>query len=119
MDRSRPFEIRRSVDHLNAHTASRSLDHPASGVDARGVEVSHLLVADVLDLGLSHGSNLVPVGNPRPLGDSGGLLQQGRSRRALGIGVLGVSPISSGKLVENRLEVGVAAARRRLSAVES
>ena len=45
-------------------------------LEVAGIQISHLFVADVVNLIHGHGANLLGVGYPGSLGDPGSLLQK-------------------------------------------
>ena len=67
-----------------SHAARRAFDHPPGVLHVAGVQVGHLQLHDLLDLGAGDFADLVLVRHARALGDAGGLLQQRGRRRALG-----------------------------------
>src|SRR5688572_23178783 len=70
--------------HHNPHAAGGPLDHPLGVVEVAGVEHVGLLLADLLDLGPGHFTDLLLVRHAGALRYAGLELEQGGRGRALG-----------------------------------
>ena len=69
---------------FQAHAAGRAGDHPHRVLQVAGVEVGHLRLGDLFELGLGHRAHLILVRHGRTFGQADRLLQQHGRRRALG-----------------------------------
>src|SRR4051794_29552936 len=72
-----------SVLDRDAHGPGGAGDDLLGGLNVVGVEVGHLLLGDVAQLGAGHAAHLGALRRTGALGDTGGLDEQARGRRRL------------------------------------